>query len=429
MRLIFILFLMFVFFYLLKGQNLINNSSFEEGATSNSCNCPIGFICFNDAGRVTDGIHPLYQVGFKGCVADSLNYTNPLGALAGSNYVYFYAGGDYVEISKPINFTIETKVEICVWYAGPRDRGESGQNSSSAHFSFMADGQLIGMKSSVPVNSGWERYCITYNVSPGDHYFGIHSGGSDLYSIWLDNFTVCPIGIIEELNIGNDTILCEGESILLDASILIPNVYYRWNDSTTNATLTASSAGVYWVEVYNECTYLTDTIHVGMKTEPSIELGNDTTICIDESIGLDATFFESSYTWNNGSSNPEIIVESGGEYWVEVSNNCGIFYDTIVVELVDCSFLLTLPNAFSPNDDGVNDNLKLIHRNVNDNEFEINIFNRWGETVFNSKNIFFKWNGMYRNVIQPEDVYIYHIRAQCLLGNTIEKSGCLFLLR
>jgi gliding motility-associated-like protein len=76
-----------------------------------------------------------------------------------------------------------------------------------------------------------------------------------------------------------------------------------------------------------------------------------------------------------------------------------------------CYPSLYIPNSFSPNSDGLNDNFE-VRGNVE--SYEINIFNRWGELIFIGDDINTSWDGNYKNTDAQIEVYVYHIYYQVL---------------
>ncbi len=299
---------------------IFSNSDFELGLTT-GCHCPTGYTCTNDAGRVVDGIHPLFTVGDKGCaLGDTTNYANAIGAYNGTGYVYFYASGDQINTASA-NFIEGEQIELCVWYAGPQGQGASGQNTDNAHFSFGVNGNPVGQDVLVPVGTTWTQYCFTVIMSAGNHNFNILSGGSAQYSMWFDNFTVAKSCPLPTVNLGNDTTLCQGETMLLDAT-------------TLNAT----------------------------------------------------------YLWQNNSTTPTFSVTQQGTYWVDVTvNNCTLT-STILIHEEVCEIILELPNIFTPNNDGANDLfVPIISKGIV--SMSTIIYNRWGSKVFETKNLAIKWDG------------------------------------
>lgn len=179
------------------SQSIFANSSYETGVNAN-CNCPTGYICANDAGRVVSGFHPNFVVGNQGCIGGQ-NYFPPFGAHGGSCCVYFYAGADRITTGNA-PFLAGEKACVCVWYAGPQGSGASGQNTANSYFRIGVDGVGVSPNILVPVNTTWTQYCfITAALTAGNHNFSIMSGGAAQYSIWNDDFTVnvCTVLPIE----------------------------------------------------------------------------------------------------------------------------------------------------------------------------------------------------------------------------------------
>ena len=132
------------------------------------------------------------------------------------------------------------------------------------------------------------------------------------------------------VDFGNDTVLCNGSSLLLDASF--PSSTYSWQTPNyTNSTFQVSTAGTYWAEATNICGTSGDTIVVSYTDPPSISLPNDTHLCNGTTVLADATYPHSTYTWSNGSSDSSLTIATSGTYWVQVNNACGSTTDTITV--------------------------------------------------------------------------------------------------
>ena len=93
-------------------------------------------------------------------------------------------------------------------------------------------------------------------------------------------------------NLVNDTTLCQGETLTLDATS--SNAAYLWQDNSTNPSFTVTQQGTYWVEVTNNCGTTTDTINVSYNALPTVNLSNDT-LCQGETLTLDATSSNATY--------------------------------------------------------------------------------------------------------------------------------------
>lgn len=96
-----------------------------------------------------------------------------------------------------------------------------------------------------------------------------------------------------------------------------------------------------------------------------------------------------------------------------------------IVEIIPAA-VLYMPNAFTPNGDGLNDAFGGIGEGIT--EYNMQIFNRWGELIFESNDINNQWDGNYHNVMSPMGVYVYKIiakgpAANGRFKNLISKTG------
>jgi hypothetical protein len=131
------------------------------------------------------------------------------------------------------------------------------------------------------------------------------------------------LSLASSLNLGADTLLCFGDSIILSATT--PNATYLWSDNSTNATLKIKQPGLYWVDRTESACTSRDSIQVqfGPNIQPSI--GPDTNLCAGDSITLIASVSvpSATYLWNSNSTRSELKVKQSGIYSVTVTdNNC-----------------------------------------------------------------------------------------------------------
>ena len=138
--------------------------------------------------------------------------------------------------------------------------------------------------------------------------------------------TIYPL---PDINLGNDTIICTGEALILNPSGDFQS--YLWQDNSTEPNFTISENGLYWVEVENEfgC-FNRDSVNVTIALGPEIWLGNDSTFCTGDTIMLCAGNGYPDYLWQDGSTDSCLTVTTSGNYWVEVGDEFGCMgYDTI----------------------------------------------------------------------------------------------------
>ena len=86
-----------------------------------------------------------------------------------------------------------------------------------------------------------------------------------------------------------------------------------------------------------------------------------------------------------------------------------------------------VPNAFTPNGDGMNDTFGVSGAAMGD--FSLIIYDRWGEKVFESGNPNQRWNGKVSDVNAPTGVYVYKVNAKGLEGGRVQQKGNITLVR
>lgn len=176
---------------------------------------------------------------------------------------------------------------------------------------------------------------------------------------------------------------------------------------------------------------LVDTIIV--SEIPLVKLAEDTTLCLDgEGIELknllNNTYPGAEYKWSTGEETQSIIAKQPGLYTLEIDNFGCIGSESVQINK-DC--YINIPNAFSPNGDGENDYFlprDLLSKGAV--AFEMEIFNRWGQKVFETQEVNGRgWDGKYNDMEQPMGVYVYKISITYKNGRTEDYTGNVTLLR
>jgi len=86
-----------------------------------------------------------------------------------------------------------------------------------------------------------------------------------------------------------------------------------------------------------------------------------------------------------------------------------------------------IPNAFTPNGDGVNDEFYIPDANLSN--FQFTVFDRWGNRVYQTFSPGFRWNGDRSGQPVPEGTYVYVLSARTVRGDTVKRSGQLSVVR
>lgn len=107
---------------------------------------------------------------------------------------------------------------------------------------------------------------------------------------------------------------------------------YAWSTGETSDSIQVSQAGWYYVDLNSACGTVSDSVEVLSDSLPWVDAGGDTTLCNSTNIQLLATANAADFLWSNGTTLPQLTVDTPGTYWVRVSNLCGTAADTVVVE-------------------------------------------------------------------------------------------------
>ncbi len=207
-----------------------------------------------------------------------------------------------------------------------------------------------------------------------------------------------------------------------------------WDDGSTDISRTINSPGTYNVilTAADGCSE-TASIIISLLDSPII-IAADVEFCASQSVTVTATSTNSNLEWPGFSENSTIQVFEGGTYKVTGENNCGTTSKNVVFTELDCSCEAYVPNAFTPNGDGLND---LFYPQIlcEPDSYSISIFNRWGILVFESINFDEKWNGNSNNsedYYASDGVYFYfieYINPLLPIKETIQIRGTVTLLR
>lgn len=166
---------------------------------------------------------------------------------------------------------------------------------------------------------------------------------------------------------------------------------------------------------------------------PVVKLTDKPFLCAGEPTQLDAGSGFVSYLWQDGSTGRYYTATNAGTYSVTVTDSLGC-KGSDSVQLKSCDSTLFVPNAFTPNHDGVNDVFRVVSPGDNMISFLMRIFDRWGELVFESSDINQGWDGQLQNKPAPAGTYVWMITYQLSSpSNTypskISKHGTVILLR
>jgi len=222
--------------------------------------------------------------------------------------------------------------------------------------------------------------------------------------------------------------LCDGSTKTLDAGSFTS---YLWSTGSVNRTITVNNTGTYSVIVTdnNGCNGSDVTVINNLLPLPSGFLPVDTSVCSYGSVLVKAISGYKNYLWSTGSVSSSVSITQPGQYWLQATdnNNC-TGKEFITISPKECLKGLFVPSAFTPNNDGKNDLLKpFLLGNVKQYKFQI--FNRWGQLVFETSDLTKGWNGNFAGHPQPNHVFVWVCQYQ-LEGEQVKtEKGTLVIVR
>ena len=213
------------------------------------------------------------------------------------------------------------------------------------------------------------------------------------------------------VDLDDDRHFCDLVSENISFSVGKPNngESYIWSNGETGNKFQTQQEGEHWVQIKNKCGTASDTVLVWTTKSPSINLPPDTNLCGDFILEIKADVNPKNvvYQWlETGDALPYILVNQQGVYTLKVTDSmlCSTQAKYTVGEA--CKSYVFVPNAFSPNADGINDDFSVYTRNISD--YHLQIFNRWGEQLFESWRSDESWDGS-TNANQPSNTKAFYI--------------------
>ena len=278
----------------------------------------------------------------------------------------------------------------------------------------------------------------------------------DVGCILTDSIEIASYAILADLD--NEVTLCYGDSIHLEVNLNplspIVDLQYTWtplegiilDNNTSSPLLSPFDSTEYFLTIENQfgCEY-EDSIQVNvLDLEISVAISADLdSIDLGETVQLNVTENPDwIYNWTPcdpnlvsdcGIANPIVAPEETTTFYVEIQDaNFGCLHkDSITIFVFEESRCeepyVFVPKGFTPNDDGLNDILYVRGNYIEEVHFVI--FNRWGEKVFETKNLDEGWDGKIDGKIIPPNVFGYYVELKCFGGEEYLMKGNVTLIR
>ncbi len=315
--------------------------------------------------------------------------------------------------------------------------------------------------------SGWREYEWTHNPTVKEPISVSPTKSTTYYVIGTDengchNTDSVFVYVTPTFELPNLIQLCEGETVTIGDTLSSDlNASYEWLPTKDKMPfITVTKSGIYTLKVNVENCEFERSIEVQMKEKPIIELALDTVLCFEagaeerfernlsHNLGSVITNYDSSatylYVWTDESENivgtkPNLEINQGGNYRLRVmaryGSNCEASDSILVTEL--CQPRIFIPEAFTPNNDNLNDYFEVFGKHALD--FEMQIFDRWGQIMYQintsdieslSQEDF--WDGTYKGKQVPTGAYVWIIRYSSPIDKTAkqtQKTGSLMIVR
>ena len=255
-----------------------------------------------------------------------------------------------------------------------------------------------------------------WNTGARTPSLSVNSAGQFIVELRYLNCSVSDTVRVDLLDripaLGNDTFFC-GPFVY---TLSTPGIFstYRWHDGSSAPELTTNSPGSKHLQTVSaEGCMASDTITILQHPPADAGLKKDTAVCYSATLLLSAAEGMRSYSWSNGATTRSVEISSPGTYTVTVRDSMQCTSSDTIQILQDKSLLpseMFMPDAFSPNGDGMNDWFPGNGYRDPGSDYLLTVYNRWGEQIFSSSSPDLQWDGQYKGQAAPQDVYLFLVK-------------------
>ena len=244
-------------------------------------------------------------------------------------------------------------------------------------------------------------------------------------------------------NAGPDTAICLGRSARLNAS---GGSIYSWsppvflsNPNIPNPICLNPTASVNYSVTVRDILGCPKAVRDTMRVNVIIIKANagprDTVVVIDQPLQLHATggigylWIPSTWLDNPNIDDPVALPRENIEYVVRVNDNIGCYaFDSIRVKVYKLAADILVPNAFSPNGDGINDIFRPTPVGMRSLDV-FRVYNRWGQLLYSNADANAGWDGKYAGVTQEAATYVWYAEGVDYKYSRIKRKGYVLLIR
>jgi gliding motility-associated-like protein len=290
----------------------------------------------------------------------------------------------------------------------------------------------------ITVNGGTTPYSFIWNsghttrdianLCKGEYKVTVTDFHSCIISSCLIILTSFPL---PQPNIFPDSAITACKFDLVKINVVEDYHLYNWNNGETTKSISIIGKGFFYAQVIdsNGCKGQTKSIQI-MRTDPSvwIDLENEYTYCPDDGplVLSPGKRVKGFYNWDpTGDTSFKIIVTNEGRYIVTLTvSGCKASDSTEVFQV--CPPKVFIPNAITPNGDGLNDFFKISALNVD--HLNYIIFDRWGTIIFRGNNETETWDATMKNSLVQMDAYGYIVWYSNNVYGKFMKKGSISVL-
>ncbi|MCX6245029.1 MAG: gliding motility-associated C-terminal domain-containing protein [Bacteroidetes bacterium] len=247
----------------------------------------------------------------------------------------------------------------------------------------------------------------------------------------------------------NPTAICEGSQVTFTASAtnqgssplyewLVNGAVIQQGASAVYSTTSLSAGQTVACRLTSSLTCLvanpvtSPSLTIPVLPTPVVTLTDQPYLCAGETSTLDAGRDYTSYLWQDNSTGRYFDASDAGLYWVTVTDSLGCkASDTVLLKVCDAS--LFMPNAFTPDGDGLNDEFRPVSELDGVSAYSMIVFNRWGQEVFSSDDIQKGWNGTVGGKPAETGTYVYTVSyqttSQGVVSPAVKLKGTFVLVR
>ncbi len=402
----------------IKAQNLIPNSGFEL-RRSNDCEHPVKAFEHLLHWYRLDATPDLF---INNCLLDesgSVFYNRALKAYQGNNFVglssRWNSNGTYVSegIATPLTKPLEAGK---TYYFQMAIRNRGGYQGFDAAIS----------RCNLEPNQHIDIYLAQDSITINNNFAnGTASTTARLVAVLETEVITSTIPSTEWTVISTCFEALGGETYL---GIILPLGTF----GALPPCAASASSGVFRSFYYNlDEVKLTSTPDSIIK---AIEWCENELLTINLLELLDTTLLkDANFVWQDGVIAPQRNVTSAGTYQIEAISSCGTIPITINILPQRCLPTVYVPNAFSPNQDGINDNfVPFIDVNQTILNYQFTVFNRWGNMVFKSDEPKKGWDGTFKNSTLSAGTYFWHLQFEIATNNgnqIVQQYGDVLLIQ